>query len=183
MSNFLKHHGVPGQKWGVQNGPPYPLDKTVFISGSSKTQIKDSGYYRKKLPNEIKQTIDDYISQKYKIVVGDAPGIDRQVQNYLNKKGYSKVEIYGPGSKVRYSANKNWKTKTIDDSEHKVGSKEWLAKKDIAMTNAAKVGLAVVLDEGSTATKNNVQRLIDQHKDVKVFELNKYGKQFDKWIK
>lgn len=21
----LKHHGIPGQKWGVQNGPPYPL--------------------------------------------------------------------------------------------------------------------------------------------------------------
>ena len=21
----LYHHGIPGQKWGVQNGPPYPL--------------------------------------------------------------------------------------------------------------------------------------------------------------
>ena len=24
----LAHHGVKGQKWGVQNGPPYPLDKS-----------------------------------------------------------------------------------------------------------------------------------------------------------
>lgn len=23
---FLCHHGVKGQKWGVRNGPPYPLD-------------------------------------------------------------------------------------------------------------------------------------------------------------
>lgn len=23
----LYHHGIKGQKWGVQNGPPYPLDK------------------------------------------------------------------------------------------------------------------------------------------------------------
>lgn len=23
---FLAHHGVKGQKWGVRNGPPYPLD-------------------------------------------------------------------------------------------------------------------------------------------------------------
>ena len=24
---FLAHHGVRGQKWGVKNGPPYPLLK------------------------------------------------------------------------------------------------------------------------------------------------------------
>ena len=23
----LYHHGIKGQKWGVKNGPPYPLDK------------------------------------------------------------------------------------------------------------------------------------------------------------
>lgn len=26
--NTLEHHGIKGQKWGVKNGPPYPLDKT-----------------------------------------------------------------------------------------------------------------------------------------------------------
>ena len=25
--NYLEHHGIDGMKWGVQNGPPYPLDK------------------------------------------------------------------------------------------------------------------------------------------------------------
>ena len=24
--SYLMHHGIKGQKWGVQNGPPYPLD-------------------------------------------------------------------------------------------------------------------------------------------------------------
>ena len=23
----LEHHGIKGQKWGVKNGPPYPLDQ------------------------------------------------------------------------------------------------------------------------------------------------------------
>ena len=23
--NYLAHHGIPGQSWGVRNGPPYPL--------------------------------------------------------------------------------------------------------------------------------------------------------------
>lgn len=26
LKNYLEHHGVKGQKWGVKNGPPYPLD-------------------------------------------------------------------------------------------------------------------------------------------------------------
>lgn len=25
----LQHHGIKGQKWGVKNGPPYPLDQQV----------------------------------------------------------------------------------------------------------------------------------------------------------
>lgn len=25
-SDFLMHHGIKGQKWGVENGPPYPLN-------------------------------------------------------------------------------------------------------------------------------------------------------------
>lgn len=25
-SGYLEHHGIKGQKWGVRNGPPYPLD-------------------------------------------------------------------------------------------------------------------------------------------------------------
>ena len=25
--NELYHHGIEGQKWGVKNGPPYPLDR------------------------------------------------------------------------------------------------------------------------------------------------------------
>lgn len=26
--NVLAHHGIKGQKWGVRNGPPYPLEKS-----------------------------------------------------------------------------------------------------------------------------------------------------------
>lgn len=24
--DYLAHHGIKGQEWGVKNGPPYPLD-------------------------------------------------------------------------------------------------------------------------------------------------------------
>lgn len=32
--HVLAHHGIKGQKWGVRNGPPYPLDK----AGNSEAQ-------------------------------------------------------------------------------------------------------------------------------------------------
>lgn len=178
MQNELCHYGVKGMKWGVRKTP----SKTVFVSGSSKTQTKESEYYRRKLPKEIRKELDGHIAKRNKIVVGDAPGIDRQVQDYLNKKRYSNVEVYGPGKEVRYTANKKWKTNPIDAPEHEVGSKEWLAKKDIMMTKVSDLGLAVVLDEGAKATRKNVDRLVEQNKSVKVYELSKHGKQNDRWV-
>lgn len=26
-SDYISHHGIEGQKWGIKNGPPYPLEK------------------------------------------------------------------------------------------------------------------------------------------------------------
>lgn len=184
----LYHHGVKGQKWGVRRYQNYDgtgigsKKKTVFISGSSKTQNKDKSnpYYRKRLSKELKAEIDKLIDESANIVVGDAPGIDRQVQNYLNKKVYKNVEVYGPGKKVRYTANKNWKTNPID-SDYEPMSSEWLALKDIKMSEIATEGLAIILDEGAKATRNNIQRMNSMGKPVKVYELNKNGKKYDHW--
>lgn len=181
----LKHYGVKGMHWGVRryhnpDGTLTPEGKkhrkstdTVFISGSSKTEDKNSEYYRKQLPKEVKKKINEYMINGDKIVVGDAPGIDRQVQRYLKKAGYENVEIYGPGKQVRYTANKKWKTNPIDAPEFEPMSPEWLRKKDIAMTNASTKGLAIILDEGAKATRNNVKRMLEQNKQMSVFELRR----------
>ena len=31
-NDYLVHHGIEGQKWGVTNGPPYPLNKSDYSS-------------------------------------------------------------------------------------------------------------------------------------------------------
>lgn len=36
--NVIEYHGIKGQKWGVRNGPPYPLDKTK----KSDTIVRDA---------------------------------------------------------------------------------------------------------------------------------------------
>lgn len=45
--NTLEHHGIKGQKWGVKNGPPYPLDGTKnggLTKSNKSTIIKSSKY-------------------------------------------------------------------------------------------------------------------------------------------
>lgn len=38
MNNYLIHYGILGQRWGVQNGPPYPL------SGEQKSSSEKKHY-------------------------------------------------------------------------------------------------------------------------------------------
>lgn len=43
---ILKHYGIDGQKWGVRNGPPYPLDrqkvKKSSVQDKAKRVLKDA---------------------------------------------------------------------------------------------------------------------------------------------
>ena len=185
------HYGIKGQKWGVRrfqnsDGTYTDLGKKrkssrVFVSGSSKTQDPESKYYRQ-LPDTVKSALKNYINQKAQILIGDAPGIDRQVQDYLKELSYQKVTVFGPGKQVRYQADSNWKSKTYD-SKYEPYSSEWLAKKDKAMSRSATEGLAVTLDEGSRATKNNIARLLEKGKPVKEYQLSKKGSKYDKWVR
>lgn len=34
--NVIKHHGIPGMKWGKRNGPPYPLTSGAMSSTEKK---------------------------------------------------------------------------------------------------------------------------------------------------
>ncbi|MBO7452588.1 MAG: hypothetical protein J6U54_19845 [Clostridiales bacterium] len=189
--NVIIHYGIKGQKWGVRrfqnpDGTYTDLGKKrkssrVFVSGSSKTQDPESKYYRQ-LPETVKSALKDYVNQKASILIGDAPGIDRQVQDYLKELGYQKVTVFGPGKQVRYQADSNWKSKTYD-SNYEPYSPEWLAKKDKAMSRSATEGLAVTLDEGSKATKNNIARLLAKGKPVKEYQLSKKGSKHDRWVR
>lgn len=38
--DYLMHHGIDGQKWGVKHGPPYPLDDSKSTGSKLKTKKK-----------------------------------------------------------------------------------------------------------------------------------------------
>jgi len=189
---ILCHHGIKGQKWGVrryqyEDGTYTELGKKrknsrIFVSGSSKTQ-DDTSPYRRDLPETVKQVLREYMDQKVKFLVGDAPGIDRQVQDFLKEQSYKKVTVYSPGKQVRYLADEKWKNKAYD-SKYEPFSSEWLAKKDRAMSRSATEGLAVVLDQGGAkATRKNVERLDNKGKKVRVYEISSKGSKYDRWIR
>jgi len=49
---YLMHHGIKGQKWGVKHGPPYPLDSSVSKRVKSGKDIRvASGKDNKKDPD------------------------------------------------------------------------------------------------------------------------------------
>ena len=199
QQNSLIHYGIKGQKRGYRRwqyddgkfneegklryfGSRSKTNKngTVFISGSSKTQFDDNEFYRKELPDAVKDQIREYMKAGKTILVGDAPGIDRQVQDFLNENNYDDVEVYGPGKEIRYNANPKWKTNLVDVPDAEEGSGEWLRGKDEAMTKRATEGLAITIEDGAQATRNNIDRLKNQNKGVSVFELKKNGN--DDWI-
>ena len=188
---ILCHHGIKGQKWGMRryqnsDGTWTELGKQrrnsrLFVSGSSKTQDITSKYFRN-LPDEVKKVLKSYMNKNVSILIGDAPGIDRQVQDFLKEEGYKKVTVYSPGNQTRYRADERWKNKTYD-SKYEPGSPEWLAKKDKAMSRSATEGLAITLDQGSKATKNNIARLDAKGKPVKEYQLSSKGQKHDKWVR
>lgn len=172
VDGYLMHHGIKGQKWGVKNGPPYPIGsspKKVFISGTSKIKNKDSGYYRSSLPKEITNKVDSYIKNGNHILIGDAPGVDTEVQKYLAKKGYKNVTVYTIGKTPRTNAGSNlgWGVKDVKGTEQ--------VDKDKAMSKDAHYGFAIILEEGSKATRNNIDRMKGDKKSVDIVQLNKDG--------
>lgn len=147
-------------------------NRTVFISGSSKTQTEESPFYLKQLPKDITSKIDGFMISGNKIIVGDAPGIDRQVQDYLSEHKYKNVVVYSPGKKNRYCADLGWRIKYVDNPKAEEGSSEWLAAKDKAMQKAAHQGLAVTIRDGAGATRKNIEALRNKGAQVMEYELS-----------
>ena len=169
------------QHYGNRNSGRYPRgsgkhpDK-IFVSGTSKLHSKEDGYYRKTLPKEIAGHLDKLISKGSTILVGDCVGVDSAVQKHLFDKQYKNVEIYVSGDTVRNNADSDhklgWKIHHVDASKYEEGSKEWHAEKDKLMSSHATSGLAVILDSGSSATRKNIDRLLNDNKNVDIYQLN-----------
>jgi len=129
---------------------------TVFIGGS-RAVARLNGIVRDKL--------DDLIHRHCMILIGDANGADKAVQQHFLERGYQHVAVYC----MDHCRNNlgNWPAKHIS----RPGARKdfaYYALKDLAMAEDAKCGL-MLWDGKSKGTLANVQRLLGQEKKTLVY--------------
>lgn len=121
---------------------------TVFISGSR---------YIRALNSEIKSRLKNIVNKKFEIIVGDAFGVDKAVQQYLADMDYPAVRIFCSGSVCRNNLG-NWNIEwiTVDSS---LKGRAFYTEKDKVMAAQADYGF-VLWDGKSQGSLNNIHELI-----------------------
>lgn len=133
-------------------------DERVFIAGSRRLS---------KLNHEVKRRIDNIVDKRLTIVIGDANGVDKAVQHYLSKKGYSNVIVFCMDGFCRNNAG-NWKTQEIKAANPDKRDFSYYATKDRAMVKEADYGF-MLWDGDSRGTLTSIVELVRAAKPVVVF--------------
>ena len=106
------------------------------------------------------------MEKEFPVIVGDANGVDKAVQQFFFTNGYQKVEVFCSGSACRNNVG-HWNTRNIDTTTRDKG-REFYTVKDRAMAHEATYGF-MVWDEKSPGTLLNALRLLRQGKKVVVY--------------
>lgn len=129
----------------------------VFVAGSR--QIS-------RLPAEVRKRIDTMVEKGFQILVGDANGADKAVQQYLAGRAYRNVLVHCMQNHCRNNVG-NWPTRQIPAPPNARGF-DYYSLKDLAMTEAAAYGL-MLWDGRSKGTLHNVVSLSKRNKLVVVY--------------
>lgn len=129
----------------------------VFIGGSRKIS---------RLNGMVKGRTENILNEGMSVLIGDANGADKAIQEHLAEQGYRNVTVYCTGEKCRNNIG-NWETHQIK-SDRKKKDFEFYTAKDLEMSKDADYGF--MLWEGSSVgTLNNILNLLDRGKKVVVF--------------
>jgi len=129
---------------------------SVFIGGSRAIS---------KLNKVIREQLDHFIAKQCTILIGDANGADKAVQQHFAEKHYPNVIVFC----MEHCRNNvgGWQTRTIT-APPKAKGFEYYAAKDAAMAQEAKCGV-MLWDGESRGTLNNVLNLLGHGKKVLVY--------------
>jgi hypothetical protein len=145
----------------------------VFIGGSRRVS---------RLGAPVRARLDKIIEKDLAVIVGDANGADKAVQQYLFSKHYDNVEVFCSGAVCRNNLG-HWQTRLIHTNTQN-RSRRFYTAKDRAMSDEATYGF-MIWDGKSTGTLLNVLRLLRQNKKVVVYQVSEQRfsvlKNFGQW--
>lgn len=151
----LYHHGVKGQKWGVENGPPYPLSDEVStgkrlkkIEKLEKKSELNRGYMKKH---------EDYYDNKTK-----------KENEKVDKKADKKIEKINKKREFKKEVNEthNYMQLHLNDNGYKYAKEDALKaeikmKKLLAKENGGKYRYKDMTDEEKEYYRKSVEKKIE----------------------
>ena len=131
----------------------------VFIGGSRRVS---------RLNADVRRRIDRIVEKRIGVLIGDANGADKAVQQYLKSGGYDRVEVFYAGGECRNNIG-SWPLRAVPTGRRKKDF-EYYATKDRLMADEASLGF-MIWDGKSLGTLLNMLRLISQRKKVVVYNF------------
>jgi len=130
----------------------------VFIAGSRRLS---------RLNKDVLRRLDNVLEKHFKILIGDANGVDKAVQIYLASQHYDRVRVFCMEGICRNNIG-HWRTETVPAPTGSRHDFAFFAAKDRAMAREADYGL-MLWDGESRGTLTTILDLARQEKPVVVF--------------
>ena len=132
----------------------------------------------KELDNNVIVKLKNICKNEYFVLVGDAEGIDSEVQKNLNKNNYKNVKVFASNGIARNNYG-DWEIKNVKVSKNLSGF-EFYAQKDLEMAKEADIGF-MIWNGKSKGTFNNIINLLKLGKEVVLYYV--INKKFYKFSK
>ena len=131
----------------------------IFIGGSRRVS---------RLNKHIRERLDDMMGKGCSIIIGDANGADKALQQYLHSKHYRNVEVFCSGGICRNNIGA-WPQRDIPAGTLRRDAQFYSAK-DRAMAKEASSGL-MIWDGRSVGALLNLYRLLSLGKVAEVYSV------------
>lgn len=129
----------------------------VFIAGPRAVRT---------LNKKVKNRIDKIMQNNFTILVGDAAGIDKQIQSYCYSVGYRNVNVFASNGKARNNIG-GWDVKHVEVAPNTRGF-DFYAAKDLEMAKQADYGF-MIWNGKSKGTHNNMINLATFNKKILLY--------------
>ena len=131
----------------------------VFIGGSRRAS---------RLNTQVRKRLDNIMERGFPIIIGDANGADKAVQQYLHSKHYQNVEVFCSEGICRNNIG-DWRTRNIPTGTRNRDAQFYSAK-DRVMAQEATIGL-MIWDGKSVGTLLNLFRLLSLKKKSVIYTV------------